>query len=84
MSIRIPTIMPITVLNIPRILLRIHHTAKNRQLRLSRTASGTTLTILLPPKALRYPTKPLRPMVKSRSITLSANALDKAFTSIAL
>jgi hypothetical protein len=37
-SIRIPTIIPMTPPNIPRILLRIHHMAKKKQLRLSRTA----------------------------------------------
>ena len=45
---------------------------------------GATLTTLPPPKAFRYPSKPLRPMVKSISTTLSANALDRAFTSVAL
>ncbi|MBT9142680.1 MAG: hypothetical protein DDT29_01074 [Dehalococcoidia bacterium] len=45
---------------------------------------GITLTTLLSPNALRYPRKPLRPRATSFNITLSATALERAFTSTAL
>ena len=45
---------------------------------------GVTFTMLLPPRDLRYKSSPFLPRVISLSITLSAIALSRAFTSIPL